>query len=425
MNFLLFFVSVIFWIIFYIFHLANAWWSFLWIKFENNLFLESISWNILIESIVFFIVWFFFFIWFSSYEINKSKKIYSFNILEIKKSINNFFKRYLYYFWFILSYSSIYFILKSFWFTDISIFILIVNLIVLFLFFLTNKFFLFRDYIKVNTILFSLYYLVYYIYYLIYWFLDIVFIDFINSSFILLFFILNFYNDRKLSLTNKSDKSLVFYFFSYVFISFTYYLSTFIWNISFTIVVFWALLSIFIYNFVSKIDFFKNNIILLRIISFLFLYISIIIWVIYSIKNGLNLVFFIILVYSIVFNFKTHYSFQNYISFFFSLFIFSFLIYYFYFRYLYSFDDGFIFLVLSLWLSLEFVVLTYFYKLKYFYDNYFIHIFSYIINLVSLIYFFIKFEFDFFWMWIILLIESIFVFLSYYKLKKIDKKLLD
>ena len=421
MRFLLFFVTFIFWVIFYLLHSANIGWNFLWFKFEKYLLLESISWNILIESITFFVISIFFFIGFSSYEFRKKETNKSINIEEIKRIIEVFFKKYLYYIWFVLSYASIFFILKSFNFTDISVFILIINLTVLVLFLLTNKFFIFRDYIKVNTILFSLYYIFYYLYYL---FLDILIvspIDFLNSIFVFLFFILNFYNDKKVLSYHKSDTSMVFYFFSYVFIFITYYLATAIWDISFTITVFWTLLSLFMYFFVSKISFFKNNIILIRIISFIFLYIATFVWTIYTIKNGLNLIFLSVLVYSIVFNFKIHERFQNYISFFFSIFTWIFIVFYFYFKKLYGFDDGFIFLVLSLGISLELVIITYFYKFKYMYDNHFIHVIWYFVNIIALFYYFIEFEFDFFVMWIILLIESIFVFLSYYKLRKIWK----
>ena len=421
MNFLLFFVTFIFGIIFYIFYKANIWWDFLWFKFENSLFLDSISWNILIESISFFIIAFFLFLWFSNYNFRKKEAIFTLDTKKIKNIIEKFFKKYLYYIWFILSYSSIYFILKSFDFTDVAVFILIINLTVLVLFFLTNKFFIFRDYIKVNTILFSLYYIFYYLYYL---FLDVLIvspIDLLNSIFVFSFFILNFYNDKKVLSYNKSDSSMVFYFFSYVFIFLTYYLATAIWDIKFTIIIFWTLLSIFMYFLVAKIIFFKNNKILIRIISFIFLYIATFVWTIYTIKNGLNLIVIVVLVYSIVFNFKIHERFQNYISFFFSIFTWIFIVFYFYFKKLYDIDDGFIFLVLSLGISLELVIVTYFYKFKHIYDNYFIHVIWYFINIIALLYYFIEFEFDFFVMWIILLIESIFVFLSYYKLRKLWK----
>lgn len=422
MNFLLFFVSAIFSLIFYIFYLASVGWTFFWYIFESRLSLDLFSWNLLIETTVFLLIAIFLFLWFTSFE-KKEKKESKLDLSILSKWIEKFFKQYLYYIWFLLFYLSIYFILKSYNFDNFSVFILFVNIIIFVLFFSSKKFFVFRDFIKSNTILFSLYYIFFYLYSIFSNQKNFAFLDFINWFLIFSFFLLNFYNDRKILQADKSDKSLVFYFFIYNFLFLSYYFINIFWNSLFWVVVVWAFLSLFIYFYIVKLPFFKNNIVLLRSVSFIFLYISTIFWVIYTIKNGVDLFVIMILLYSIIFNFKVHYRFENYISLLISLLSFVFLIYYFYFNYLSDFDDGFLFLVISLWISIEMVVLTYFYRFKYFFDNHFIHSVAYLINIISLIYYFVKFEFDFFIMWIILLFESIFVFLSFYKLRQTNRYL--
>lgn len=417
MNFLLFFVSAIFSLIFYIFYLASVWWTFFWYIFESKLSLDLFSWNLLIETTVFLLIAIFLFLWFTNLEKQQKDKS-KFDLSKISKLVEKFFKRYLYYIGFIFFYLSIYFILKSYSFDNFAVFILFVNTIIFVLFFISNKFFVFRDFIKSNTILFSLYYIFFYVYSIFSLQIDFSFLDFLNWVLIFSFFLLNFYNDKKVLHVEKSDRSLVFYFFVYNFLFLTYYFINIFWNSLYWVSVVWVFLSIFLYFYITKLTFFKNNIVLLRSISFIFLYIATIFWAIYTIQNGLDLVIFILLVYSIAFNFKVHYKFENYISLLLSLIWLVFLIYYSYFKYLSDFDDWFIFLVISLGLSIEMVILTYFYRFKYFFDNHFIHSVAYFVNISSLIYYFLKFEFDFFIMWIILLFESIFVFLSFYKLRQ-------
>ena len=56
MKFLLFFVSLIFTFIFYIFHSLTVWKDIFWSKISNSFDLTSFSWNLLIESFIFLFI---------------------------------------------------------------------------------------------------------------------------------------------------------------------------------------------------------------------------------------------------------------------------------------------------------------------------------------------------------------------------------
>lgn len=77
MRLLLFFVSFIFSFIFYSFHLLTKWENFLWNKTFYNPEIESISSNLLIESVFFLVIWFIFIIYFTSYKENKIQNFYN------------------------------------------------------------------------------------------------------------------------------------------------------------------------------------------------------------------------------------------------------------------------------------------------------------------------------------------------------------
>jgi hypothetical protein len=218
---------------------------------------------------------------------------------------------------------------------------------------------------------------------------------------------------------------LLFYFFLYIFLLLSYIVWFFIskqyFNLHLLSIVFYSslFLNVLMYFYLSKVDFFKENKVFIRIISFLFWYIASIILVVYYTFYGLDIKMLFLSVYLIVFNFSIHRKFENYISFFFSLFLVTFIIYFFYCKLFYIWDDGLVFLILSLFLSFKAIILTYFYKFKYSFDYYFFHIYSYIINIVSITIYLILFKIDLFTLGIILFVESIYIFLSYYRLKQI------
>ena len=77
MRLLLFFVSFIFSFIFYSFYLLTKWKNFLGEQAFYNLKIESLSSNLLIESIFFLVIWFIFIVYFTSYKENKIQNFYN------------------------------------------------------------------------------------------------------------------------------------------------------------------------------------------------------------------------------------------------------------------------------------------------------------------------------------------------------------
>jgi len=416
MNILLLLISLIFWVIFYSFYLLE----------EEGTYLVSLSWNLIIETIIFFIIWFFLFFSFSNFsfeEKNKSipkkyKLNINFNVL--LKLIQLFVKKYLYYIWIIFLYVSFYIILKYYWYTNFSYFILFLNIVVLLLFFITNKFLLFRDFIKINTIIFSLYYIIVFVISLFFHPIFLWKIDTLNTILVFSFFILTFYNDKNLLNNKKSDLALTWNFFIYSFLFLIYYLKNYIWNIALSIEVVSIFLFSFIYFFITKINFFKNNVKLLKVISILISYISIFSAFYLLSINEYVFISLLNIFYIAIFNVFIHYKYQNYISFLIFFLWIIYIVFYFYFKNLYLLDSWFIFLWLWLGLSLELIIYTYFYNLKYKQDYYFIHIISYLISFFTIVYYFYHFSFDLLVLGIILFVIALIALLSYFKLNKIE-----
>ncbi len=431
MNFLLLFVSVSFSFLFFVFYKLNNSDHFFWWE------LSSITGNLMIESLSFIALAFYLFFSFSNIsffrrkqketkELQLSQKLFQdFNIL-------SFLKEYIYYLGFIFFYSSIYLILKSFWITEFNYLILFLNCIIGILFFLTHKAELFRDFIKINTILFSLYYIWLYMFSFISWWDSLNGIDAINTLFIFSSFVITLYSDSKILKKSESDSPLILYFFLYSFIVFSFYWKRFLeWvHIDFIQIFIYvgAFFNIFIYFFLQKVHFFAHSQYLLRALSFLFIYISMFFWMIYLYSHieslgFIGIIIIGILIYGMIFNYSVHLKYQNYVSFFFSVWSFIFLLYFILIKY-FSFSSGNIFkaeLVLSLTLSFFFVIISYMYSQKYLYDNYFLHFCAYLVNFLWIIYYFYNSDFRILDFGIILLLDSILIFLSYFKLKKLKK----
>lgn len=76
MKFLLFFISIVFSLIFFIFHSLSEWKDIFWDKISNSVDLISFSNNLLIESFVFFIIGVFFIFIFSNFKTEKETNIW-------------------------------------------------------------------------------------------------------------------------------------------------------------------------------------------------------------------------------------------------------------------------------------------------------------------------------------------------------------
>ncbi len=448
MNILLCLISFIFSFIFFIFHRLSVWERFLWWHQTQIHNFTSISWNLIIESVIFWIlgvILALYFSWLNFLKIKSEKPIAysdkdSNDWENIKRnvfsnmSVKSFFKEYVYYIGFIFFYFSVYLFLKSLWIHTLSYFILFLNIVIAIFFFLTNKSHIFKDFIRVNTILFSLYYIGLYFCIIFLDLFSLGMIDIVNTIFILSFFVITLYFDIRPWQDRQSDSPMVSYFFVYSFIVFSFYLKIFLdWLWIHFIHVFtciWVVFNIWIYFFLLQLQFFQNSLYILRWLSFIFLYISMISSALFLYTNFSNfwiyeMICCLVLIYGIIFHIFAHLQFQNYISLSFSLSSSVFLSLYL----SVMINNHFLFIdmpklitIICLSISFFLVTLTYVYRQKFTFDFYFIHVYWYVLIISGIIYFFYYWQRSMLDISIILLLGSIFIFMSSYKLRNLWKR---
>ncbi len=466
MRALLFILSFVYSAIFYIFYRLSENKDIFWEYFVNQNYLQnysvlqidtffpiknyfiSISWWLFIESIWFLFLWIIFIYYFSfssgsqkveSRQLDNFEETQDFQDLEFyeekRKNIFKdvlsleFFKEKIMYFlrefskhiWIILFYFSL-FLFSIYFEITFAYFQFIIGLIVFLLYFGFKKNDFFVEFFHINSSLFSIYYI---ISYLIIFFTDINFlwfIDFLNCLLIVFSFIILFIHYKNLKATKI--KNYIFVHFSvYLFLSFIFYISWYFisLNILFWLSILSTLFSIFFFDIFPKISYFSINIYLSRLLSIWFLYFWILTGILYLMFSWYSSFIFICLIISYFFNLYIHYKFQNYVSFIISLFVWTFLIYYtFYPNIIYVEDISF--LIFSIFFSSFLIFTTYIYKFKYIYDFYVIHTYAFLINLISVIIYFIFNDFLLLYVSLLLFVESIFFFASFNRLKNIGKK---
>lgn len=452
MNFLLLIISQIFAGVIFIFHILNEKRiSEISIRWEYSWFL-SLTGEIFYDSLLFcvfgvFLFFMFTHFWFSKKNTNNNNEIETesdilnenirknITIFNKEKISDIFFKKYIYYFWFILFYIAIYFILQWLGVANIRSIILFFNVIIGgTLFIWTSKIQLFRDFTKINTIIFSLFYICFYLYNFLWEWVNIYILDIINTVCIFIFFGITFYVDSIFLQKERWDTALIIYFFIYSYTIMSFYWKMILSQVFIDInqIVFYIsmIFNVWIYYFLQKIPFLESYKFLLRGLSFLFLYCATIIGVYILIEYFpviWNDLYFIIalLFYSFIFNFNTHTKYQNYISLIFSLITGVFLLFYIFINY-YMIEWGKIPIKgpLVLWFTLSFFIIfyTYYFEQKNKIDYYILHFFSYIISWVSIIYYFTISDWEKLEFGTILLLFSFLMFFSFFRLKKIKKQ---
>lgn len=415
MRFLLFLLCLIFSWVFYSFEKFSFFWG-------QSLFLQSQYW-----AIAFLLLGFFFFFYFWKTKPitldEENKKESYFNTKDILKHISNFYKKYFYYIGFIFFYISIYIIFSSLHlsYNIFSYIILFFNIFLLLIFFFTNKFFILRDFIKINTILLSYFY-IFSFFFLWKWYVeDFSIIYFINSLLLFLLFwvFLTFETHKKKAY--KSDPIILSYFSFYTFIWLTYNGVFLFESFSISGGVFWFLLGIFLFYLPKMSPFFSNSYKHLRTLWICIVFLSMIFSSFYVYNSGFNIFLIFAILWGSIFQFFVHRKFQNYFSFLSSFLGIVFLFSYF----LFNFSSPEIMvnsIIFSIYFLLSFllIIFTYVSRLKFQYDTLSLHIFSYIVNIFWVIVFFLlPGNLDLLHIGIILLSESFFVFLSYYKLNQV------
>ena len=104
MKFLLFFISLIFSLIFYIFHWLSKWKDIFWERISNSVDLVSFSNNLLIESFVFLSIWIIFLYSFSNIKSKSNSKLLNYKYELIYFIFYIIFIYSLYFFNFLINY---------------------------------------------------------------------------------------------------------------------------------------------------------------------------------------------------------------------------------------------------------------------------------------------------------------------------------
>jgi hypothetical protein len=143
--------------------------------------------------------------------------------------------------------------------------ILFINVLIITTFFISSRFFILADLLKINNIIFSSVYIFLFINTFIIKQYEFLTIDFINSIIILFSFIIILYSDKVL-LKNKSDSFILINFFTYSFFFISFYFNLIFNNISFIFSFISFFLNILIFYLLSKIHFFKNSKITLTVL---------------------------------------------------------------------------------------------------------------------------------------------------------------
>ena len=384
------------------------------------------SGNLFIEAAIFLCLGIVFFIYFSDFwkkeKAQEDQEESGINWWELGIFIKNIFKNYLYYIGFIFFYLSFYFILQSFDFGSFAMFVFIVNIIIALCFFITDKFFIFKDFVKINTILFSLLYIWFYFYIFFTGNNFFTSLDFVNSICIVIYFIMTLRFERVLLKQENLDTALTCYFSIYTAIFLLFYTNLFFFSLPFTITLLWTLLWTLLFVLTDKISYLSKSSHSLRIIALMFFYISAGTGVYYILYDSWSFIVIVLLIFLLFANYLVHKWYQNYVSFSVSFLLFLFLFSYLFFNVFYVGDYKDILLIANYSvIAFSLVFYTYYTKLQYIHDYYFFHIFWYTVNIFWIVLFFFFSWFDIFHIGILFLINSIFVFLSYYKLNSLEK----
>lgn len=453
MKYLFLVISFLYSFIFYLFYLYSNWKNFYFFEFLNNNqinhyslrdpiiysvdfkehpYIQSIFWNLIIETVFFILVWIMFFLYFSPSVKKEEKKVSIKNELLIKYSQINFkeiFMKFLnkfsYYIGFILFYISLYFV--SLW-LEIKFlnFILILNILVILWFFLSKFNDFARIFLRINSIIFSFLYIFLYLY--IFFtnnnFFSIV--ELFNSILIIFSFLILLYFNKKNILKNKYDNIILTHFIIYLFFVFLFYTNYYLFesDLFFSLIIQSSIFWVLLFEFLPKNKYLINNKLILKYIWILFSYLSTVLSFIFILID-FNKIVFLLLIFYIFYNYYIHFKYVNYISFFLFIFGLYFIIVYslnYFFGILYN---TLIFLIFSIAFSYFLILFTYLKNFKILFDIYFLHFFSYFINIISiLVFIFTNFSnLTFTYIGFLLFFESLYFFISYNRLYNNDLKL--
>ena len=416
MKFLLFLLGVVFFFIFYLFSKISGVEGF----FVGNLFWIA---NIYVFTALIFVVQLFFStqkkdIKKTAYEEENEINKYIPSREECVLFIKRIFSEYIYYIACALFYVALYFIMQSLYSqADIPLLFLFLNVIVIVLYFLEHRFEVFQDLVRVNMGLISLYYIIVHALY-IWWFsYDFSIVDMINIAavFILLFILL--YSKR----VSKYFELLGHYFIAFSFLEILVLSKAFMWwgfYSSWILALFLWTWSLILTKQLQQVLGFPKKMLRAWGVFFLSLFVIISIFIIWE-ESIFSLTLIPLLVFGGWILYEFHEEFQNYWALTMGSVAYMWATYWVY-SVLFSWEnekDYFYALALSIsWILLFFEKTLRSFRV---YDIYFFHILSLLVNLVWIFCFLFLKDVSILSLWILLLIESLYLFVSYYTISKI------
>jgi len=407
MKFLLFFLGVVFFLIFFMFSALSGveWWM------VKNIFWEANAYVVLsVLCIVFVFRW----EWLKSRDKqgpqdveNKKQAV----LLSVKTLFGNFFFSYIYYIAGALFYIALYFMLIAF-FPNISIsgVFLCINIVVLGLYFLESNFWVFQDFIGVNMVVISIYYILKHIAYLSWITQGLTNIELINVLFVFLFFFISLSRRKKFQYIVAIEGCFLGFLFLEILVIYKELFWLALINSAWISFLFWVVLLIFTdpLSYYSRVQVY-----VLRFWGMFFV--------------GL----FVLISSSTLFYQEPDQAIYSL-----PLIVSSFLFVSYYRRFLsylslalwmYSWVCSAVFVFLSfvwreyLWFLLIFISILWLFlnKAHKYYmpsDKIVFHGFSFLVNLLWVISFFFFYDFSILELWFLLFVESLYFFLSYYLL---------
>gem|GEM_PF-1191755 len=252
---------------------------------ENTIVIQSLFGNLIYEIVFFLLVSIFFYIYFSSVDNKKKEPNFLVKLCTIE-NIKTFSKSFSYYIGFILFYISLYLITTGIG-IHFQIFMLLVNLVVLVFYFASKFSEISRKFLRINSILFSTFYVCSYFYILFTGLNTFSWIDFMNGFFLLGIFPLLLFYDKKILKKETFDPILVIHMTMYFFSWSIFYAYHYIFheNLIFWMSVGSSMLGILYFYIIPKIRIFKKSSLIFSSIGFYLMQIGILFGVIFQMSE--------------------------------------------------------------------------------------------------------------------------------------------
>lgn len=380
--------------------------SFIWGFFPNTIYN---SWIFIIFAALFLL---FFSDISKSFNLNKNTN----SAIQIKKDkeyykqyFKEIFLNYSHYLSYIFFYVWVFVVAKFLPWVYFSYCLFAANIFVV-LFFLSFRNLSFSlDFLRINQLIFSLIYVWSYIYILFTGNNFFSFIDFVNSFIIIASFVFILKSIPSL----KKDSFFISNFYAYVYGFIMFYLSFIFKDTYIFLTVSNIFLSLWLISLSQYVPEEKADTKSLRLFWIVLWYIWCLAGILYLLKFWNNNIFiYLALIVWIVSNFLFHKLYQNYISYLVSIVTFSVLLFI---PSFWNIDWAYNF-IFVLFLSYFIVWVSFFFSEFYSHDNFFLHFVSYIYNFAWIILFFMFYGPNFLEVAMLMFVEFLYFFASYYKL---------